>query len=213
MHITFLHTAQTHIETFASLLTAVDDTISHTHLVKAELLERARREGETAVLQSEIEQTINAALAEYPDGLLLCTCSTIGKLAETVAPKRVLRVDRPMMAEAMRIGGTVHIVATVESTIEPTLALLNEVADDMTLTVQLTVVPEAWVYFEQGDVDGYHRAIAKKLVQLAPKADVIILAQASMAGATHYCDVTTPILSSPEIGIREAVRRLKAVQS
>ena len=209
MHITFLHTARTHIDTFAPLLKSIDDSIASTHLVEEALLEEAQKEGETAVLQQKIAKIVHSALNNNTD-TILCTCSTIGKMAESIAPGRVLRVDRPMLEEAFQIGGRIRIAATLESTIKPTLDLLTEVAGNSAIDVDLVVISEAWPHFERGDLDLYYQTIGAKLQEIAKEADVIILAQASMAGATKVVDVDCPVLSSPELGIQAIVQRAKA---
>ena len=63
---------------------------------------------------------------------------------------------------------------------------------------------------EEGDDKGYFSEIASKLNERASEGDVIVLAQASMAGAAKLCrEISIPILSSPEIGFQYALELWK----
>ena len=64
----------------------------------------------------------------------------------------------------------------------------------------------AWACFERGDLGGYAQAIAAELRAGAGTADVIVLAQASMAAAAPLCvDLGIAILSSPRLGLEAAL--------
>jgi hypothetical protein len=63
---------------------------------------------------------------------------------------------------------------------------------------------DAWPLFEAGDQAGYLARIAGHARTL--DADVIVLAQASMASATELLDdLRIPVLSSPRLGVLRAV--------
>ena len=69
---------------------------------------------------------------------------------------------------------------------------------------------EAWSRLEAGDQQGYLSEIARKIKESAPEGDVIVLAQASMAGAADLCPENSnyfPILSrfDPGIGLQRAI--------
>lgn len=58
-------------------------------------------------------------------------------------------------------------------------------------------------------MDRYHQSIATAIDKHANHYDVIVLAQASMAGATAFCTQTAvPVLTSPELGVKAAVDQL-----
>jgi hypothetical protein len=143
---------------------------------------------------------------------VLCTCSTIGGCAEEIgrsAGAPVLRVDRAMAERAVELGPRILVAAALASTLEPTRALLLDAAARAGKTVRIGEVlcDSAWPHFERGDHAGYFAAIAECLRGVASDADVIVLAQASMAGAAALCaDLPVPILSSPRLGLEAAIR-------
>lgn len=198
----FLHTADVHVSTFHAL--AAEQSLQDVHLVDATLLADARAHGVGASLEARLAGRLRELAARGPD-VIVCTCSSLSGYAERIAlPMPVLRVDRPMAEAAVATGGRIAVVATVTSTLAPTRDLLLECAPDA--DVEMAPCLDAAALFDAGDQDGYLRAIAAHVRTL--DADVIVLAQASMAGAADLLtDLTVPVLSSP----RPAVDRAAAV--
>ncbi|MEZ4706620.1 MAG: hypothetical protein R3A44_05405 [Caldilineaceae bacterium] len=215
MKLIFLHTSSVHIETFDRLLRQSGAAVQTEHLVHEDLLEQARQTGITVALQDRVSAVIeNAAGA---GDFVLCTCSTIGGCAEALnnaGERRVVRVDRAMARRAVELGEHILVCAALHSTLAPTQALIAEEAQAIRKTVQQTplICETAWTLFEMGDLDGYHRRIAddlRRYLTAGNYPDVIVLAQASMAGAAAYCtDLSIPILSSPQLGINAALKTL-----
>jgi hypothetical protein len=144
--------------------------------------------------------------------VIICTCSTFGDDAERFGHEvsvPVVRVDRPMAEEAVRLGRRVAVVAAVESTIVPTRRLLEECAEGTGSEVLLAPCLQAWGFLEAGDPDRYVAVIADRVRGLSGTADVLVLAQVSRAPAAHLLgDLAVPILSSPRSAVQAAVRRL-----
>jgi len=207
----FLHTSPVHIATFDRLLAEIDPGITARHIVDESLLNEARAAGAiTPALASRIAAALRDASA--PDGaVVLCTCSTIGGSAEaagTRAGEVVLRVDRPMAERAVALGDRILMVAALASTLAPTRALILDAARVAGKPIELRelLCASAWAFFERGDLISYAQVIANELRAAADTADVIVLAQASMAAAAPLCaDLSIPILSSPRLALEAAL--------
>ncbi|WP_251023608.1 aspartate/glutamate racemase family protein [Streptomyces sp. ISL-10] len=198
-----LHTSPVHVPVFEALRDTHHPALSLRHLVHEDLLERAGHEGADAVAHAVADVIADAAA----DGAsaVLCTCSTIGGVAEAAATRAgvpVLRVDRPMCAAAARRERIV-IVAALRSTLEPTAELIREEARGRTPQLRTLLVEDAWERFRAGDRDGYLDAVAAA-VDTVRDADVVVLAQASMADAAARTRTALPVLASPEPGLRAA---------
>lgn len=116
-----------------------------------------------------------------------------------------------MAARALQAGRRIAVIAALDSTLAPTLALLEEEASAADHEVETTpiVAKGAWDMFEAGDQAGYVECVERTARAAAPTADVVILAQASMAPAEALLtDLPTPVFSSP----RPAVEYLAARQ-
>ncbi|WP_326758255.1 aspartate/glutamate racemase family protein [Streptomyces phaeochromogenes] len=196
-----LHTSPVHIPVFEALRDEDHPALELRHFVSEELLERARAEGPEAVTD-EVRAMLDRAVADGAVAVL-CTCSTIGAVAEAARPGvPVLRVDRPMAAAAVAAGPRVVVLATVESTLGPTVALVEEeaVRAGSPTAVRTLLAADAWDHFAAGDMDAYARAVASAADSVTD-ADAIVLAQASMTPAQHLTTTAVPVLSSPRPGL------------
>lgn len=204
----FLHTASVHVETFNVLLGEIAPSLEPEHLVRPALLERARLVGAT---DHQVRIGVCSAITEFcSPAVVLCTCSTIGSVAEACGIDRgirVLRVDRPMAELAVRSGHKIAVVAVLESTLTPTRSLLESAAREAGETVEIVDAPclNAWTLLEAGDEDGFHRSIADHLETLDPSFEVAVLAQASMAPAARMVS-RIRVLTSPRLGVEAAYR-------
>ncbi|MFE1027495.1 aspartate/glutamate racemase family protein [Streptomyces sp. NPDC058818] len=209
-----LHTSPVHVPVFDALRDEAHPGLELRHHVDAELLERARREGPEAVTDA-VRAVLRQAVAEGARAVL-CTCSTIGGVAEAAADGAgvpVLRVDRPMAAAAVAAGPRVVVLAALDSTLAPTAALIGEEArrSGRPVEVRTLLVDGAWPLFERGDTEGYLRLVAEA-ADVVSDADAIVLAQASMAPARELTRATVPVLASPAPGLAAGAAAALRVQ-
>ncbi|MFI2705692.1 aspartate/glutamate racemase family protein [Cellulosimicrobium composti] len=209
----FLHTADVHVASFGALVDEVAPGEGHVHRVDAPLLDDARAGAPVAGrVRAHVE-----ALAAAGASVVVCTCSTLGPVSEQVGGLGVpvVRVDRPLAEAAVRDGGRVTVVVALASTLGPTTELLREVARRERATVELdpVVCADAWSAFEAGDLGAYHRGVADAVRDAVSRrgADVVVLAQASMAPAADLlADLPLPVLTSPGSAVARAVELARA---
>jgi Asp/Glu/hydantoin racemase len=206
----FLHTSSVHVPTFQALLADVAPGMTDLHLVDEDLLADVRSGGLDASIEARLLGRLQE-LAEHAPSIIVCTCSTLSGLAETLADQvgiPVLRVDRPMAESAVAHGGRIAVVAAVDSTLGPTRELFEECAAGCRSAVVVVDAPclDAWVLFEGGDHAGFYERVARHVRDLCDDFDIVVLAQASMAPATALLhDLTVPVLSSPRLAVLRAV--------
>ncbi|MBQ1094370.1 aspartate/glutamate racemase family protein [Streptomyces sp. B93] len=202
-----VHTSAVHVPVFDALRDEDHPGLQLRHFVGAELLERARGEGGPEAVAAEVRGLVERAVGEGARAVL-CTCSTIGAVAEATAAGAgvpVLRVDRPMAAAAVAAGPRLVVLGTVTSTLGPTVALVEEEARraGAPVRVRTLLVEEAWEHFAAGDADAYARAVADAVDDVRD-ADSIVLAQASMAPAQRLTRTSVPVFASPRPGLAAA---------
>ena len=115
-----------------------------------------------------------------------CTCSSISPCVDTVRSLvsiPVLKIDEPMVDEALRLGNRVAVVATAITTLKPTTDLVQTRAADLGYSVQVEPVlcEGAYAAMLAGDLPAHDSIVRKYVMSLMDQHDVIILAQASMA--------------------------------
>ncbi|MFG3658981.1 aspartate/glutamate racemase family protein [Streptomyces sp. NPDC047706] len=203
-----LHTSPLHVPVFDALRDEDHPGLELRHVVREDLLTRAGHEGPEAVA-GDVRAVLDRAVADGARAVL-CTCSSVGGVAEAAAADAgvpVLRVDRPMAAAAVAVGPRIVVLATVASTLGPTVALVEEEARraGRPVAVRTLLVEDAWECFTAGDTREYARLVARAADEVTG-ADVIVLAQASMTPARGLTSATAPVLSSPRPGLAAGAR-------
>ncbi|MCJ8337513.1 MAG: hypothetical protein MJK10_03490 [Pseudomonadales bacterium] len=211
----FLHTSLVHIETFGYIIKELDVKFNVVHEVNESLLNRAIEFGLDSDLQRDIKTQMRQ-LAVDGAAVVVCTCSTIGEVAEQSADTHLsfqaMRIDRAMADKAVLSADRILVVAALKSTLQPTVQLLESSALNAGREVQLSTVTveSAWQLFGAGEIDNYHRCIARTINSQYHDYDIIVLAQASMAGAIKYCDqIPASILASPLLGVLAAIEKMQ----
>lgn len=207
MKIALLHTAEVHVTTFDRLFRQLAPGTRCTHVVAEDLLTRARAHG----LDAARPDTVAALDGLKHSDAVLCTCSTLGPIAEA---QGVVRVDRPLMEAACALGPNVLVALCLESTKAPTLDLLHETAraKGTQVTPEVLLLSDLWPLFEAGQhtrfIDKIATAVAERLEDGG--IDCVVLAQASMAeAATRLSGHPTPVLASPELAARAAIAKAR----
>jgi hypothetical protein len=199
MTITLLHTAEVHRAVFDSIRDRIAPDMTLKHVVRPRWLKNAQ-EGIERALEEEIAGVVGRA-----PGPVLCTCTTLGPVAESTG---AMRVDWPMMRAAAQAQGPVLMAFCLESTYAPSLALLERALAEQAAPQKVypLPMPQYWPLFEAGEADAFDAVIAGEVRQaVTAQGDVaaVVLAQASMAGAAARLeDLGVPVLTAPELALR-----------
>ncbi|POX67916.1 hypothetical protein C3481_07000 [Microbacterium sp. Ru50] len=210
--VAFLHTGAVNIAPFGELaaellpgavvVNYLDDRIV------ADLTDPAR----AASVPGRVEALVRAAAAGGADAVMF-TCSSISELAapaSVAAGIPILRVDEAMADAAVASGRRIRVLATLATTSRPTTALLRERARVAGLHPEISdeVVDGAFEAVVAGDRATHDHLVGAAISRAAADADVIVLAQASMAGAARSVDVGVPVLTSPRSGVERLAASL-----
>lgn len=157
----------------------------------------------TPAVRRRLISYYNAAADSGADIVFNC-CSSVGKVAEMgdlIAPITVFRIDGPMAEKAVREGKKIGVIATLPTTLEPTVALLRDKA--AAAGVEIEVVEGLAKGAFGADKATHDGLIEQEAVKLADKVDVIVLAQGSMAAMEEKLRAMTGkmVLSSPLLGV------------
>ncbi len=204
--LTMIHTSGVMIPVFSELCRELLPDIEAVHMVDESLLKDIIKDG--CLTKSAARRVVDHVLSADQAGTdaILVTCSSIGKgtelgreLVETV----VMRVDEPMAAQAIAIGKRIGVVATLPSTLNPTVELIQrQGSSDLQVTPKLC--EGAFEAVISGDGATHDRIVGEGILELVSQVDVIVLAQASMARVVSSLPadkVTVPVLSSPRLAI------------
>jgi aspartate/glutamate racemase len=154
---------------------------------------------------------------------ILITCSTMNRSYPAVAQAvrvPVVQIDQPMMEAAVQHGGKILVIATLVTTMNSTMALLRETAQQLNQPADCVgiTVEEAWHRLSEGDITAHNELLARAIrdAQAREKIDCVVLAQLSMSVfALSYPDPIAkfgvPVFNSGQCGFQRMREILTAL--
>lgn len=166
------------------------------------------------IANNEVTPTVRKRLLSYyfaavdsGADIILNMCSSVGEVAESgrlCVSVPLLRIDDPMAIKAVESGVKIGVLATLPTTLQPTVKLLTNKAKELNKTIEIIdgLAEGAFQAAMSGDVETHNKLIVKASERVATQADVIVLAQGSMAKMeTELARITgKTVLSSPLSG-------------
>lgn len=216
--IAFIHTVGFLVDDFRARARAELPGADCFHILNESLLQDLLRgTPQPLAYRRVVEQIVLAAQAQ-PD-LIVVTCSSTSPavdIARRIVQQTILKIDDPMMAQAVRSGPRIGLLCTASSTVEPSSALLRAHAAEQgrEISIQTVLRPEAYQALMAGDRVRHDAMLQEAAKELSHEVDVLVLAQASLA---HLRDPLTatlscPVLASPPLLMQE-IARLSAATS
>lgn len=212
-----IHTSATLVPVFAELCAKYIPHVKTFNIVDDSLIKNTIACGELTADTSR--RVVNYAGSAQDAGAdyILFTCSSIGPAVEAAAGLShvpVLRVDQPMADKAVQSGKKIGVVATLSTTLNPTIDLVRRRALAAGKEIELVPVlcEGAFEALMSGDAATHDQKVGDALKKLANEVDVILLAQASMARVVDTlsdADKKVPILASPPIAMEYLATVLK----
>jgi Asp/Glu/hydantoin racemase len=142
--------------------------------------------------------------------LIFNTCSSIGDvaiMARALVKIPIVKIDDAMAAEAVRIGARVGVLATLPTTLAPTVRLVRAQAEKAARKVSVVegLAKGAFEALVARRLEQHDEMVMRAADEMARQVDVIVLAQGSMARMEEALAKQTarPVLSSPRRGVLE----------
>jgi len=203
-----LHAVKNSIDVFEDALHEMDyPGVQLLHRVENELFEKALSQKE---MTSDIVYATRRIIAELctQADVVIVTCATLGfAVWNANFSKPVLRIDATLAKAASRYHGNILVLCTALSTTEYASRLFSAFIPGDRLKVEM--IPRAWAWFNEGDIATYHQVIADYIRQRPDSSlGCIVLAQASMCGATKRVNSTLAVLSGPQVSLQAAIDSL-----
>lgn len=139
---------------------------------------------------------------------ILNQCSSVGEVADAVKPfisVPIVKIDEAMAEKAVSLGRRIAVVATVPTTVGPSVRLVEQKAREAgrEIEIETHLVKDAMmILIEQGDVETHNRMVLGEVEAAANTCDVVVLAQGSMTVLLPLLGhIQKPVLTSPRLGI------------
>jgi Asp/Glu/hydantoin racemase len=204
-----VHTVASLVPRFRELSAELIPDIETFDIVDETLLRDATREGRVSLETARRLFSHLAAAESHGADAILVTCSSMGGAVDAARPFAgipLLRVDQAMAEQAVQRGERIGVLATLWSTLGPTAALIRRTADESSRSVEVRdrLCDGAFEALGEGDTERHDSIVRDGLRDLLGWAEVIVLAQASMARVVDTLsedERRIPILSSPRLGM------------
>jgi len=139
---------------------------------------------------------------------ILSLCSSLGPtidVARKLVDIPVIKIDDAHTEKAARDARRIGVMATVPTTLGPTVALIREKAATLKKEVEIheSLSKAAFAALMQGEKDQHDAMVLEAARQLAPNVDLILFAQASMTRLAPQVTQQTgkAVLTSPRLAI------------
>jgi Asp/Glu/hydantoin racemase len=161
-----------------------------------------------SVQESHISRMVHMAQAAEAAGadIIFSACSSLGPsmdVARKVVNVPIIKIDDAMTQRAVELGSTIGVMATVPTTLPPTVDLIQQwaAAAGKSVVVRQHLCEGAFDILMGGDRERHDQMVLDGALQFAPQVDLIVLAQASMSRlAPMLSDKTGKVvLSSPRL--------------
>jgi Asp/Glu/hydantoin racemase len=204
-----VHTVAGLVPRFRELAAELMPQVETFDIVDETLLRDATTEGRVSMDTARRLFAHLAAAERHGADAILVTCSSMGGVVDAArqfANVPLLRVDQAMAEQAVERGSRIGVLATLWSTLRPTAALIERTGREGGREVEVRdrLCDGAFEALGEGDTETHDRLVREGLRELIGWADVIVLAQASMARVVDTLpdeERRTPILSSPRLGM------------
>lgn len=146
--------------------------------------------------------------------VVLVTCSSLAVAVDSVRPfvsVPLLRVDEAMAEAAVLAGSKIAVLATAPTTLRTTVEIIEEKGALLGKNVQVQsfLCQGAYAPMLAGKMDLHDKIVMETMKEASAKADVLVLAQASMAHLENRAGELPrllPVLTCPRLAI-ENVRK------
>ncbi|MCE5263437.1 MAG: aspartate/glutamate racemase family protein [Deltaproteobacteria bacterium] len=150
--------------------------------------------------------------------MAVVSCSSLSPCVNAVQEQvdiPVIKIDAPMMEHALTHAERIGLLMTNPTTEAPSKVLFREVSDRLGRSATLIprLCPQAFAKLNQGDVRGHDMEVIRTVEELLKEADVVMLAQISIARIKDHLDdaLKSRVFSSLDF-IAPEIRRVLALQ-
>jgi aspartate/glutamate racemase len=161
-----------------------------------------------------------AILAEGAIGadLIFNQCSSVGEAADIAAQLidiPLVKIDERMAEVACKAGTKIGVIATLPTTLGPTVRLIKKTAENLNKEVNITekLSEGAFQLLRKGNIKKHNKMVIDAIKELSNEVDVIVCAQGSMVALLDELGkMSIPVLTSPRMGVEHVIDSLNKIK-
>jgi hypothetical protein len=213
--VALIHTGFALVEVLTKLFKELVPEAELVHILDDSLLREVLAKGK--VTKPVINRMLNyyKSAEYYKVDCILNVCSSVGEVADIareIISTPIVKIDEKMAEEAVERSLDIGVAATLKTTLEPTIRMIERkaLAAGKKIKITRTICPGAFEELIGGNPAKHDEIVLKGVNELAGKAGIIVFAQGSMARLTANLgkELSGRVLTSPRSGIMEVKRIL-----
>lgn len=210
-----VHVGCFNVRFFGQLAAEIVPDVEVVHFTDGGLPSMASRDLRPRVI--ERLRTLASFAEESGAQAVLLTCTAFGRLVDDVKGAvacPVLSALDLTVDEALKLQGTIGIIASHPGTLAGTSHILEEQAalEGKTLDIKTRLCPDAWDAMWRDDWPTHNRIILANLRELMHQVDAVVAPQPSVEIAVQELpesDRKVPMLTSPRLSVTRLKRTLQ----
>jgi Asp/Glu/hydantoin racemase len=203
-----VYTGQGLADPLKSIFTQVMPDYRLINIIDDGLIHDVIREGEVTKAITRRLIGYYRQAADMGADLILNTCSSVGEVVDLARPMidiPIVKIDESMADEAVSRYARIGVIATLPSTLQPTVRLIRSRAAKLGRDVNVTegLAEGAYLALINGQPEEHDRLIMEAAEKTAASCDALVLAQGSMARMEKALAerIGKPVFSSPRLGL------------
>lgn len=118
--------------------------------------------------------------------VMVNTCSSVREvvdIARSFIDVPILKIDEPMVSEAVKKANKIVVLATLSTTLNPIIRLVKKQAENAGKKIEIIdgLTVGGFEALMAGKLEEHDRLILETAIRVASQADILVLAQGSMA--------------------------------
>jgi Asp/Glu/hydantoin racemase len=212
-----LHTSFVFLNVESSVTDLLEEVLPEAevmHFVDSDVLATVMRE--QGISDHSTSRMVHLAQAAEDAGadVIFSACSSLGPAMEVARQKvgtPIVRIDDGMARKAVESATRIGVLATVPTTLGPTVDLIEQKAaeEGKKIELQRELSEGAFEVLMSGDKEHHDEMVVESARKLASSVEILVLAQASMTRLAPRLkeETSLEVLTSPRLGV-EYVRQV-----
>ena len=207
-----IHTSIVSVDYLNNLFNELAPGITVRNIIDDSLLPEVLTNG--GVTKNVIKRICNYSIQAELAGadLVFSQCSSVGEaadIAKELIDIPLVKVDEKMAEVACKKGKKIGVVATLKTTLKPTVRLIEKTALKLNKKVEIIqrLCEGAFDQLISGDKKAHNEIVIDTINELAKDVDIIVCAQGSMVSILpELSKIDIPVLTSPRLGVEMAIK-------
>lgn len=203
-----IYTAEALVAPLSAIFNRVFPECNLINIVDGGLIQDIIRDGKVTTGTARRLMHCYMSAVDAEADVILNTCSSVGDVVEHAqwfVPIPIFRIDKPMAEKAVITGERIGVLATLPTTLAPTVRLIAGTAAANQKKVEIVdgLAEGAFAALVSGHPEEHDSMLLETARLVGGSVDVIVLAQGSMARMEQKIKEATgkTVLSSPESGV------------